>query len=70
MGSLGKSRLDHYKQDRLSERFSGSMTPTTASLASVNRKTVAFYFLQLCEIITSLLGILNNFNLTVTYIKL
>ena len=30
MGSLEKSRLDHYKQDRLSERFSGSTTPTTA----------------------------------------
>lgn len=70
MGSLEKSRLDHYKQDRFSERFSGSKRQLRPGLGSVNRKTVAFYFLQLCEIITSPLGILNNFNLTVTYIKL
>ena len=52
MGSMRKSRLSPYKQDRLSEHFvSGSTARTTASLCGVNRKTAAFYFLRLREII-------------------
>ncbi|MDO7559763.1 MAG: IS1595 family transposase, partial [Paracoccaceae bacterium] len=49
---MRKSRLSPYKQDRLSEHFvSGSTARTTASLCGVNRKTAAFYFLRLREII-------------------
>ncbi len=52
MGSMIKSRLSHYKQDRLTEHFvSGSAARTAASLCGVNRKTAAFYFLRLREII-------------------
>ena len=52
MGSMRKSRLRHYKQDRLTEHFiSGSTARTMASLCGVNRKTAAFYFLQLREVI-------------------
>ena len=52
MGSMRKSRLSPYKQDLLSEYFvSGSTARTTASLCGVNRKTAAFYFLRLREII-------------------
>jgi len=52
MGSMRKSRLSPYKQDRLMEHFvSGSTARTTASLCGVNRKTAAFYFLRLREII-------------------
>ena len=52
MGSMRKSRLRHYKQDRLTEHFiSGSTARTMASLCGVNRKTEAFYFLQLREVI-------------------
>ncbi len=52
MGSMRKSRLSHYKQDRLTEHFvSGSTARTAASLCGVNRKTAAFYFLRLREII-------------------
>ncbi|MEH6405561.1 MAG: IS1595 family transposase [Sneathiella sp.] len=49
---MRKSRLSHYKQDRLTEHFvSGSTARVTASLCSVNRKTAAFFFLRLREII-------------------
>jgi len=52
MGSMRKSRLSHYKQDRLTEHFiSGSTARTAASLCGVNRKTAAFFFLRLREII-------------------
>ena len=52
MGSMRKSRLSPYKQDRLMEHFVlGSTARTTASLCGVNRKTAAFYFLRLREII-------------------
>ena len=52
MGSMRKSRLSTYKQDRLTEHFvSGSTARTAASLCGVNRKTAAFYFLRLREII-------------------
>ena len=52
MESIRKSRLSSNKQDRLSEHFvSGSTARTTASLCGVNRKTAAFYFLRLREII-------------------
>jgi len=52
MDSMRKSRLSHYKQDRLTEHFvSGSTARTAASLCGVNRKTAAFYFLRLREII-------------------
>ena len=52
MGSMRKSRLSPYKQDRLTEHFvSGSTARITASLCGVNRKTAAFYFLRLREII-------------------
>jgi transposase len=41
-----------YKQDRLLEHFiSGSTALTAASLCGVNRKTAAFFFLRLLEII-------------------
>lgn len=49
---MRKSRLDHYKQDRLSDHFvSGSTARTAASLCGVNRKTAAFFVLRLREII-------------------
>ncbi len=52
MGSMRKSRLSHYKQDRLTEHsVSGSTARTAASLCSVNRKIATFYFLRLREII-------------------
>lgn len=52
MDSMRKSRLSYYKQDRLTEHFvSGSTARTTASLCGVNRKTAAFFFLRLREII-------------------
>ena len=52
MGSMGKSRLSHYKQDRFAEHFvSGSTARTAASLCGVNRKTATFFFLRLREII-------------------
>jgi transposase len=54
MGFMRKSRLSHYKQDRLIEHFvSGSTALTAASLCCVNRKTAAFFFLRLREIIAS-----------------
>ena len=49
---MRKSRLSTYKQDRLIEHFvSGSTALTAASLCAVNRKTAAFFFLRLREII-------------------
>ena len=49
---MRKSRLSQYKQDRLIEHFvAGSTARTAASLIGVNCKTVAYYFLRLCEII-------------------
>jgi transposase len=49
---MRKSRLSHYKQNDLTEHFIlGSTARTMASLCSVNRKTAAFYFLCLREII-------------------
>ena len=52
MVAMRKSRLSHYKQDRFIEHFvSGSTALTAASLGCVNRKTSAFFFLRLREII-------------------
>ena len=52
MVAMRKSRLSHYKQDRLIEHFvSESTALTAASLCGVNRKTAAFFFLRLREII-------------------
>ena len=52
MGRMRKSRLSIYKQDRLIEHFVSSSTArTAASLCGVNRKTAAFFFLRLREII-------------------
>ena len=52
MGSMRKSRLSRYKQDRLIEHFvAGTTARTASSLCGVNRKTAAFYFLRLREII-------------------
>ena len=49
---MRKSRLSQHKQDRLIEHFvAGSTARTAASLIGVNCKTVAYYFLRLCEII-------------------
>ena len=49
---MRKSRLSQYKQGRLIEHFvAGSTARTAASLIGVNRKTAAFYFLRLREII-------------------
>lgn len=52
MGTMRKSRLSGYKQDRLIEHFvAGTTARTAASLCGVNRKTAAFYFHRLREII-------------------
>ena len=52
MGSMRKSRLSHYKQDRLTEHFvSGSTARTASRFCGVNRKTAAFFFRRLREII-------------------
>lgn len=52
MGHMRKSRLSHYKQDRLTENFvSESTARTAASLCGIKRKTTAFFFLRLREII-------------------
>ncbi|MFV2033289.1 MAG: IS1595 family transposase [Gammaproteobacteria bacterium] len=52
MCHMRKSRLSHYKQNRLTEHFvSGSTARTAASLCGVNRKTAAYFFLRLREII-------------------
>ena len=52
MGSMRKSRLSHYKQDRLIEHFvAGTTARTAACLCGVNRKTAAFYYHRLREVI-------------------
>ena len=52
MGPMRKGRLSRYKQDRLIEHFvAGTTARTAASLRGVNRKTAAFCFLRLREII-------------------
>jgi transposase len=52
MGIMGKSRLSHYKQDRLIEHFvSCSTSLTAACLCGVNRKASSYFFLRLREII-------------------
>ena len=52
MGAMRKSRLSRYKQDRLIEHFvTGTTARTALSLCGVNRKTAAFYFHRLREII-------------------
>ncbi len=52
MGSMRKSRLSNYKQDRLIEYFvSGSTARTAATLVGVNKSTAAYYFHRLREII-------------------
>ena len=53
MGAMRKSRLSLYKQDRLIEHFvAGTTARTAASLCGVNRKTAAFFFHRLREVIT------------------
>ena len=52
MVSMRKSRLSRYRQDRLIEHFvAGTTARTAASLCGVNRKTAAFYFHRLREIV-------------------
>ena len=52
MGTMRKSRLSEYKQDRLMEHFvSGSTARTASRLCGVNRKTAAYFFCRLREII-------------------
>jgi transposase len=52
MGTMRKSRLSGYKQDHLIEHFvAGTTARMAASLCGVNRKTSAFYFHRLREII-------------------
>ena len=52
MRAMRKSRLSRYKQDRLIEHFvAGTTARTSSSLCGVNRKTAAFYFHRLREII-------------------
>ena len=52
MVAMGKSRLSHYKQDRLIEHFvSGTTALTAARPCGVNRKTASYFFLRLREVI-------------------
>ena len=52
MGAMRKCRLSLYKQDRLIEHFvAGTTARITASLCGVNRKTAAFFFHRLREVI-------------------
>jgi len=52
MCAMRKSRLSHFKQDRLIEHFvSGSTARCAASLVGVNPKTAAYYYHRLREII-------------------
>ena len=52
MGAMRKGCLSSYKQGRLIEHFVAGTTARTASnLCGVNRKTAAFYFHRLREII-------------------
>jgi transposase len=49
---MRRIRLSLYKQDRLIEHFvAGTTARTAASLCGVNRKTAAFFFLRLRELI-------------------
>ncbi len=49
---MRKSRLSQFKQGRLIEHFvAGSTARTTASLVGINRKTAAYYFHRLRELI-------------------
>ena len=53
MGSMRKSRLSQYKQDRLIEHFvAGTTARCASSLVGVNFKTSAYYFHRLRETIT------------------
>ena len=50
--TMRKSRLSHYKQDRLIEHFiAGTTARTAASLVGVHRNTAAFFFHRMREII-------------------
>ena len=50
--TMRKSRLGHYKQDRLIEHFiAGTTARTAASLVGVHRNTAAFFFHRMREII-------------------
>ena len=52
MGAVRKSRLSRYKQERLIEHFvSGSTALTAGRLCGVNRKTAAYFFHRLREVI-------------------
>lgn len=52
MGSMRRSRLSQYKQGRLVEHFvAGTTARCAAFLCGVNRKTAAYYFLRLHEVI-------------------
>ena len=52
MGLMHKSRLSHFKQDRMIEHFVlGSTALTAARLCGGNRKTATYFFLRLREII-------------------
>ena len=52
MGTMRKSRLSIYKQDRLIEHFvAGTTARTASSLCGVNRKTAAYFFHRLREVI-------------------
>ena len=52
MGCMRKSRLSLYKQDRLIEHFvAGTTARCAASLCGVNRKTAAYFYHRLREII-------------------
>jgi hypothetical protein len=52
MGGERKSRLSKYKQDRLAKHFDTGTTARTAGvLCGVNRKTAAYYFHRLREIV-------------------
>lgn len=49
---MRKSRLSKFKQERLLEHFvAGTTARTAASLVGVNRKTAAYYFQRLRDII-------------------
>ena len=52
MSTMRKSQLSIYKQDRLIEHFvAGTTARTASSLCGVNRKTAAYFFHRLREVI-------------------
>ena len=52
MQPMRKSRLSDYKQDRLIEHFvAGTTARTAACLCGVNRKTTAFFYHRLREVV-------------------